>query len=1198
MSTSIRPIWWQLPLSGTSLIEASAGTGKTWNIALLYLRLLLERKLGARQILVTTFTDAAAQELRARIRARLLDAERIVDANTFAGADLDDFLAERCAADGNGVVLARLRLALADIDMAPISTIHGFCRRVLADYPFDTGMPFALGEIVDENTLIRECVEDFWRARFLGGDVDPIELELVTEGTVSVGKLSEITAFAQSSPEARIEIATEQDLGVPQWLRRPETIDAIRAIALDKSRFRPRVSALAPRLRSFADYLSQLPAQGDCEAFEDLAGLLKYVTGKDLAGQEHPDSPGALTQDPLLGQIRHWARLQQREAIVRSGQMAVKAIERTRTVLPERLRLGSQTTFSQLISEVHDRLTGPNGAVLAARLRKAWPVALIDEFQDTDARQWAIFDRIYQHPDEPGDTALVLIGDPKQSIYAFRGADIHAYLAARQKLPAERQYSIRHNFRSHPQLLGALNDLYGLAEDVGFASSEIRYVAVSSGQPEKFAAKDQAPLRLRLLQCEKKGVTERDPVALTACANDIVALLMDAGSGVKPGDITVLIDSNKRIQWMRELLIERGVPVVGAGRASVLATEWASDLQLLLHALLQPNDEYAVRGALATRLLGATARDLTELAANTRAWEGKLDQFANWRRLWDRRGFLAVIEAVVLEQAPRLLAGADGERALTDLRHLGEVLQDAAADCYGPEELYAWFLAERDGARAESVEAGREQQLRIESEARRVQLLTIHASKGLEYPVVFIPTAWRTRNDHPRDVRKNLARYHDAEHCLSLDFGTADFDANKAAERFEGLQERLRVLYVAMTRAESQCIAYAFEDTAARAGMAGIVDQSDRGALETLLSAALHAAGAGADAADSGWDALSKAIPGLRIDLAETSLQHYRGDATDSLERVARAPLPSARPYHGLYSFTALMRIGVVAAVDAPQWAEDESMVTDGGVTPITSEEEPDVRISVLARVKGPRFGDAMHQLLEQGRAVDAIPAALRGSYVLQTDRIAAALDTESVKLEQGRKAEQLTAIADLLDRTLDSQLAPGLRLTDLASTACRPEFEFAFVVDEAHWHRMHGLLEAHGLGDWWPASAEKRVLRGMMKGFMDLVFAWDGRYHVLDYKTNWLGEGRLSDYAPERLETAMQEHHYGLQALIYTVALHRYLAHRLIDYDPAVHLGDSWYLFIRAVGLGSAAGIWRKRFPQTLIDQLDALFEGQEVYA
>ncbi len=1198
MSATCLPIWRQLPLHGTSMIEASAGTGKTWNIALLYLRLVLQRKLGVRQILVTTFTDAAAQELRARIRARLLDAERIVAGNAGTGSDIDAFLSECCELEGRGMLRARLQLALADIDMAPISTIHGFCRRVLSDYPFDTGVPFVLGEIVDENTLIREYVEDFWRARFLGNDANPTELDAIAEGTLSLDRLNRITAYAQSSPEARIEVAADEDLGVPGWLRLPETIAGIRAIAQDKSRYKPRASALAKRLSQLADDLAQLPPHENCLTFDDFAGLFQYLTGAQVAAQEHPERPGVLSADPLLLQIRRWAGLQQRAALARLGKIAVEVIEKTRKVLPERLRLGAQTTFSQLIAEVHDRLTGSNGAALSARLRQAWPVALIDEFQDTDARQWAIFDRIYQPADAAADAALILIGDPKQSIYAFRGADIHAYLAARQKLPLERRYSIRDNFRSHPRLLEALNGLYHLAGDLGFAGSDIRYVPVRSGRPQEFAANGrQQPLRLRLLHCDRQVVSERDQIALAACANDIVALLADASAGVTPGDIAVLIDSNQRVQWMRDLLVERGVPVVGAGRASVLATEWAADLQLLLFALLQPNDEYAVRGALATRLLGATARELTELASSAHDWERKLEQFAGWRRLWDRRGVLAVVEALILEQAPRLLGGADGERALTDLRHLGEVLQDAAADCYGPEELYAWFVGERQGASAQSIEAGREQQLRIESEAKRVQLLTIHSSKGLEYPVVFIPTAWRKRSDHPKDVRKYLARYHDGEHRLCLDLGTADFDTNKQAEQVEGLQERLRVLYVAITRAKSQCSVYAFDDTAAR-GVVETMADVNRGALDALLGAALHAAGAGAQVHASPWDALAAAVPWLRIDRADCEFQKYPPSTDASLERVARTPLPSARPYHGLYSFTGLIRAGAGRAIDAPQWAGDEAIVADNSLATMAANDPPDRRIGVLARLKGPRFGDAVHQLLEEGRAADSLAPDRRARYALQSERIAAALDRQSMPLEAGREAELLAAVAELLDRTLDSELAPGLSLASLPATACRPEFEFAFVVDEARWHRLHRLLDAHGLGDWWPASAEQRVLRGMMKGFIDLVFAWDGRFHVLDYKTNWLGEGRLSDYATESLDVAMGEHHYGLQALIYTVALHRYLGHRLVDYDANLHLGESWYLFVRGVGLSPTTGIWRRRFPQSLVDQLDALFAGQEICA
>jgi exodeoxyribonuclease V beta subunit len=274
---------------------------------------------------------------------------------------------------------------------------------------------------------------------------------------------------------------------------------------------------------------------------------------------------------------------------------------------------------------------------------------------------------------------------------------------------------------------------------------------------------------------------------------------------------------------------------------------------------------------------------------------------------------------------------------------------------------------------------------------------------------------------------------------------------------------------------------------------------------------------------------------------------------------------------------------------DSVRGAEDEDPTLSFS-TQSNRDETIDLRLIALERLKGPRFGNAVHHLLELGRGA---PGA---SFLSEVPRIAAALEQEAVLLDPVRGAAQLTAVAELLDRTLDSELAPGLRLSALADSDQRAEFEFAFALDQARWGQLHGVLQTHGYGHWWPADEDDRVLRGLMKGYLDLVFAFDGRFHVLDYKTNWLGSGHLLDYAPAALDVAMQDHHYGLQALIYTVALHRYLGQRIPNYHPTEHLGESWYLFVRAVGLSADAGIWRRRFPQDLIDQLDTLFDGEEI--
>ncbi len=1196
--------WRSMDLAGATLIEASAGTGKTYNIALLYLRLLIERGLAVRQILVTTFTEAAAQELKARIRLRLLSAEtyltRVGDtASTLPDIQLTDFLDRHARTEGRERLLVRLRTALADIDLAPISTIHGFCRRVLTDFPFNSGAPFVLGEIVDEPALVRECVQDYWRLRFLGSSAD--DLPVIAGEKSDLQKLTALVEAVLAMPDARVLQPASNCFDIPQPLRAPHGPTALRALLADTALFNMKARTLRSLLETFAAYVERNSGEGATitEAFEGMEKLTEYLAANKLEDQTSNDRPGALASHPLIQALQRWVKAQRHQQDLNLALLSADAVRFVAAELPRRLEQRRETTFSRLIETVHERLHGAQGEALARHLADVWPAALIDEFQDTDGRQWEIFRRIHlarmfhdpstatnvHETSGPGKDAgawtsarsLILIGDPKQSIYAFRGGDIHTYLGVCNALPEDRILSIRHNYRSHPELLTALNRLYALASATAFAASGIKYVEVQPGEPDKWT-NGNPPLQLRLLQTEANNKGDRDEQVLTACANDIATLLNRAGAQDKaeriaPGQIAVLLDTNAQIRKLRAQLIARGVPVVGAGKADVLNTEWADDLQLLLHALIHPNDSYALRGALATRLLGMTAAELSLMAAEESRWERQLERFAAWRALWDSRGILAAIEAIVLEQAPRLLSAPDGERALTDLRHIGEVLQEHAAECFGGHELYARLIQlRRDGADAH--EAGREMQLRIESEAQRVQLLTIHASKGLEFPVVFVPMAWRYRKPPVHDARKSIARFHDSENRRCLDLGSADFDAHKLQEQREGLQERMRQLYVAVTRAVRATHLYAFDD------LSPSEDSTDheRGALEVLLGAALHQRGS--------WEALATAIPGLAINRENAAESRYREHADRPPARTSRAPLPDVRPYYGLYSFSSLVR-HLPTATDSLRAAEDEPAFEQSPVMDL--DDVPHPALVALQQIKGPRFGNAVHDLLESGRG--------EMDFALQTDRIAAALEDHAVRLPDDVSSSLLTEIATLLDRTVQTQLAPGLRLAHLSVQDQRAEFEFAFSLEGARWDRLPRILAKHGLSSWWPASGGPVVLNGLMKGFVDLVFAWDGRYHVLDYKTNFLGVS-LSDYGQQRLEDAMQTHHYGLQALLYSVALHRYLGRRLDDYAPARDLGDCWYVFVRAVGLSAGAGIWRRRFSTELIEEMDRMFETAEVLA
>ena len=1201
MSEAIELDWRSLPLPGHVLIEASAGTGKTYNLSLLYLRVILEQGTSARQILVTTFTDAAAQELKSRIRARLLEADSVLAALASSGtpmlANADPNLVEWLAALlelGDARQLHhRVQLAQAELDLAPIATIHGFCRRVLTDFPFESSAPFALGSIVAGDALIGECVEDFWRQRYLGAPIDAWERALVLptgahalkrcvnallqakDAQAQAGAVGELRALWEqwrcAEPAMLADLFREQ----PPWFERVT------------GKLRNRLAGLRRALRT------DTPEDVKWDELIELLQPEELVKAQKTAARPLEPHPAIQALIAVVPGMRR-APEQMLAAVAHS------ALEFVEPEAQRRLAARGELTYDSLIENVYQRVVSDAatdaGPLLAERLFEAYPVALIDEFQDTDARQWAIFERIYRHRG-----TLVLIGDPKQAIYGFRGGDLHAYLQARERV-AERR-SMRSNHRSSAELIAAWNALYARAGAAGFADSGIDYIAVNAAVakagPDRSYRVDGVPLGkplvLHLRSDERRGRLELP--ALRACANDIASLLNErahsiGGRRVQPGDIAVLVDSNFQINLLRRLLQERGVPVVGSGRANVFACSWASELRLLMHALLHGNDARAIRAALATRLLGYDARRLRALDADAPAWERVLQLFAEHAERWRRQGIQAVLEALIAAEAPRLLAHADGERTLTDLRHLGELLQSASQECFGPEQLYEWLQLAT--AHLEHADNGSEEaQLRIESEARRVQLLTVHASKGLEFPIVFLPLAWRTRSQTGKQ-QPAFARFHQG-HQQRLDLGSIDYPASLAAHFREDLGERMRKLYVGLTRAQFALHIYG-DRTPLRFG-AG--PEQELGELDAWIGAALDAGAAPVQTPDERWAALAESVPELEIRLGfSDGLVCYEARTElPTLARAARTPWPAARPYRGIHSFTSLSRPARAAiSVDALPGAEDEQAIApELEALPAASaldERTPHPALLALSRLRGADFGNALHQVFEERdpqKSMDEQHALIAEALSKRGLLYARPADDSREELSED---QALWRIADLVKRVLFADLGSGLHLATLPPCALRAEFDFCFALEHTRLPALQSLLALHGGADWLVAREGTHSLLGLMKGYIDLVFQWQGRFHVLDYKSNWLGES-LNCYQGPALDAAMASHHYPLQALIYMVALQRYLRTRIRGYDFDRHLGDCWYLFVRSVGLEAGAGIWRGRFARELVDGVDRLFAG-----
>lgn len=1186
--------WRRMPLHGRILIEASAGTGKTWNIGLIYLRLLLERELRVEQILVTTFTDAAAQELRERLRRRLVEAERLLESLPPASATgdntLESYLRDLCPDEESARrALRRIQLARTDLDRAPVSTIHALCQRIQRDYPLESGAAFANDKLFDEQQLQRECVEDFWRRRYLTGEVDPREAELLLRDGPE-GLLRDLGGLANNA-DAQIMAGGLAELERQvAALRTQATIAELQQLADDKSLYGPRKTALANRFNKIA---AVLQAGGDVEAaLQDI--LDAAFEPNKVAEQESTASAGTLNAHPLVQALQALRPLLQLRGLFTRGAVLAEAAQSCREEIPRRARQRHVLTFSMLIDAVYQRLCGEHSDnVLADRLFEAFPVALIDEFQDTDQRQFAIFDRIYR---ERG--TLVMIGDPKQAIYSFRGGDIAAYLRAGEQ--ASQRFSLGTNHRSSRALVEALNAWYGHTEG-GFGHPLIRYQQVvpagrADDKPYTVDGEPEAqPLVIHPFRGDaqdKKGnrlqaLAELEALALEDCANRIAELLNDpqqqiGGQPVTPGDIAVLLSTNKQVVALRARLVARGVPCVGSGRGNIFASGVARELELILFAVLHPDDDQAVRGALATRLLGVTLEQFAAWQMQPAAFERELERFEAWRALVRTRGVLALIEALLAARATALLALPEGERVLTDLRHLGELLAAEEGARQGLDGLYAWLLEMREEGGDGDAEAADERQLRIESDARRVQLLTIHASKGLEFPIVFLPLAWRI-SDRSGKHAPNLLRYHDETGHRRIDLGSVDFIEHRSHHYGDELEERLRLLYVALTRAIHAVHVYWVDrgpmpGSDALAWKCAAIDQLVQQAQQKLAL----------PEGEASLEPMAAALGGIVVAAPYAdAFTRYQAPIETTAPRAMQTPLPQLRPFQWLHSFSGVARYAAAAVVIDDSRAADETGSDETAVAPEQPDDSvEDSRLLALYPLRGPRFGDAVHHVFEQAQPGPVWPA--------QRQLLHSQLSAQAVKAESVAHDEALERVGRLIDRACQADLGDGLRLIDVPAERRIVEFEFQFPVRQVSLARLRRLCLAHGQAEVIPPGLDAATLNGMLTGFADLILEWDGRFHVLDYKTNWLG-ARLSDYRGASLDAAMSEHHYPLQALLYTVALHRYLRQRIDSYTAERYLGDSWYLFVRALGLEPGLGVWRHRWPVRLIEALDDAFAGAQ---
>ncbi len=1199
------------PLHGIRLIEASAGTGKTYTIANLYLRLVLghgttdekgeaschPKALGVDQILVVTFTEAATGELRDRIRARIHDTRM-----AFIEGESDDPFIQDLINDLDRHP-ERIELLLAaerQMDEAAIFTIHGFCQRMLKQHAFESGTLFSSELVADENLLLEISAADFWRRTLY--PLDKPLIALARKLWPSPRKLLADIRPWLNKPNLQVNASALPDSMASFHKHYIEPAIAVKILWLNNLED-IRIQLKTAGLRANSKPITRL---GKMEAFVRGSELVPSLNDKsaeswEIYGTESLEKAltksGALPDHPVFAKIDELLNNPTTAKEAFKGLVLNNALVSIKQQLTQLKAARHVFSFDDLLNNLAIALEHDQERLLAEAILQQFPVAMIDEFQDTDPQQYAIFKTIYIDSQEK-QAGLFMIGDPKQAIYAFRGADIFTYMAARGQVNAH--YTLDTNWRSSSVMIEAVNRIFQQAKAPFIYEDDIPFhpVAASKKGQHKSLLINGQPLPAGQLwfmdSNEVVGNTDYQNAMSLATATEINRLLTLAGDHnciikeedqsrpLQAGDIAVLVRKKAEGQRIRESLAKQGIASVYMSNSdSVFACQEAVDIQRLLAACLTPTDERALRAALATPLLTLDAASLDQLNHNEQVWEQTVEEFSGYHQLWTERGVLPMLRRLIYQRkiAENLLADEFGERRLTDLLHLGELLAAAALEQESQHGLLRWFTEAIESPNKDAAE----QQLHLESERNLVKIVTIHKSKGLEYNVVFLPfpCLWR---------KENQPLYHDEKSRQAvLDLSSPD-EAREHAEK-ERLAEDLRLLYVALTRSVHTCY---IGLAPVKAGGRKNPTDLHRSALGRLL-----ANGQEIEASDLGaiLEKLTEGNPAFAISPPpDTPLPRYQasGDQQPSLQ---------ARDFSGhiekdwwVTSYSALSKHSTshshpemaplpsesadpdasqeMAGHDMEVYLEPQSTQTD-----ILSQAD---ELNLFNFPKGARPGTFLHTLFE---TVD----------FSETDKSKLDTQVQDMLLKEGFEEHWSPVLVDMLENCLQSPLdCMAMKLADIPENQRKVEMEFFLPIHQLQPGSLNQLIAQHDPLSAQAGKLDFQQVKGMLKGFIDLTFEYQGKWYVLDYKSNWLGDN-INDYSQTNMAKAMVDHRYDLQYQLYSLALHRLLKQRLPDYNYDHHFGGVFYLFLRGVSKNDPErhGIYQHRPDKLFIERLDALFSG-----
>lgn len=1190
------------PLFGKRLIEASAGTGKTYTIANLYLRLLvptgpslsgndgdLDKPLTVDQILVVTFTEAATAELKARIRGRIRAARKALLQGESSDVFLADWMAQMSAEQRAGAI-EKLLYAEKQMDEAAVFTIHGFCQRMLSQNAFESRMLFQQTIETDELAPLSMAVKDVWRNVFY--PMDDTKAALIQPIWSNPDALLKDLYLLNNQPDAKIAVPDydwESALSQAQ-----EVMAAVRAMWLSQSQ--DIIDALE-RSGIKRTFWRKDPSK-DIEAMTQWARSSRFELDKSLEKFDTNEHASRLSKGGDLPAHEFFGLVQSlRESFPDAGRLKAVLLTQLWQQTQERMKRWKRSTqsltFTDLLTSLDVALTQDEAGKLAERIRHLYPIALIDEFQDTDAVQYRIFSTIYASAQVDQNTlGLIMIGDPKQAIYAFRGADIYTYLAAKKRVDAV--YSLATNYRSSAAMIQSVNGLFTTQAEpfrvAGIPFVEVQDRGVASG----FSRQGQTQAALQFLyqrSDEPVSAKEYRQTLAESCAAHLHEILLEGqqgqalldGKGVRPKDVALLVTNFSQANALKDALRQRGIASVYlSDKGSVFETVESRELLIVLTAILSNGQESKLRSALATSLVDWSLEDLDTLNHDDVVYEKWGQAFRDYLEIWDKQGLLPMLREFMQDVAlaANMLSHTGGERRLTDFLHLTEKLQQKSLELDSKEGVLRYLRLAIQNPNGNSDE----QKIRLETDAELVRIVTIHKSKGLEYPIVYLPFAFTPYRDQEKS-----ALYHDAQQQLWI--ATDPDETQTELHKEELYAAEIRLAYVALTRSKEACFIGSME--------VGKSSNKSRGAVSDV-----HLSGVGALIGEGEALEAGDLYPSI-----ERLCERYQDGQMGLLElpeepprlprfKMAQAQLtePHARTFTGrverdwwVGSYSSLVVEDKEQHDESVPGLDETTRLLDPLAEDVDvkdSQEAPEQNRFTFP--KGAKPGTFLHDTLE-GKALHDVSSNPSFNDLLKTSHHKLMADF----YERQGFDEWQDVLSEWLPDIVNTELMAGMSLGSLAPSACRKEMEFFIPVTGMNALQLDRISREHDEVSRVAPMIQDRPLKGMLKGFIDLLFEYQGRYYVLDYKSNYLGDD-FADYEPEKLVHAIAEHRYDLQYQLYTLALHRLLRQRLPNYDYEKHVGGVVYLFLRGMQPEQQTGVFHSRLTFEHVTALDKLFSGE----